>query len=429
MKELKVVIAGIGTVGSGVLSILLKNNTEINKKLGKKLKIVAVASRRKIKDKLPKNTKIFKDAKNLLTFKEYDILIELIGGDEGIAKEIVFDALNKKKNVITANKALISKYGSRLAKLSEKNNCFLGFEASVAGGIPIIQIIKDFLLSNNISKIFGILNGTANFILTRMYETGKDFKEILKQAQKLGYAESDPKFDIDGTDTAHKLSILSTLAFGSEIDLKNIFKRGIEDIDLIDIKLFDSLGYKVKLLGITEKKNNQISQYVYPCLVKKDSILANVDDAFNGVLVESDFSKKLSFQGEGAGAYPTATSVLSDLTNYCRSNNRNIFNLKSNDLKKTSKLSINKRFGSYYLRFLTIDKPGVIADISKEFKKFHISMKSMLQEDKKSNMKKEAIIVVTTHDCFEEKMMSALKKIDLLDFVIKKTVFYRIEKV
>ena len=416
----KIAIAGVGTVGTGVLELLKKKSFYKNSKIV----VTAIASRRKINlDTFGlKKITLFKDAKNLINFNDYDVLVELIGGDEGISKEIVFSALEKGKNVVTANKALVSKHWKKLYKLTTKNNNFIKYEAAVAGGIPIIKILDDFLISNQIKRIYGILNGTSNFILTKMYETNQNFKSILKQAQKLGYAESDPSFDVDGTDSAHKLSILSSLSFNIDCDIKTIHVEGIKDINLTDLLYADELGYKIKLLGISEFLKKKLINFVYPCLVEKDELIAKVDDVYNGIVVESDFCNKSFFQGEGAGSKPTATSVLSD-----------IISLSSKELKSASPnkknfetIDISKRFGSYYLRFSTIDKPGVISGISNEFKNNNISMKSMLQKDKSKNTK-HATIVVTTHNCFEKDMRNALRRINNLGFILKKTTYIRIE--
>ena len=419
---IKIAIAGIGTVGNGVLDLLLKN--KVVEKYN--ISIVAIASRRKIKNnnlKL-KNTKFFNDAKSFLKFNDFDVLIELIGGEEGIAKDIVFNALLSGKRVITANKALVSKHWIEIKKICNQNNSSIKFEAAVAGGIPIIKIIQEFLSSNKISKIYGILNGTSNFILTDMLSKNLTFERILKKAQDLGYAESDPSFDIDGVDAAHKLSILASLAFNINCNLKNILIEGIRGIDLVDLKYSYELGYKIKLLAITYFKSNNLLCTVYPCLVNKNDLIANVDGVYNGVIVESDFCNKSFLQGEGAGAFPTATSVISDLISISKKPNDD-FNLNQKIIKHKN-LKLSERFGSYYLRFSTIDKSGVISDITKEFKKNNISMKSMLQKDKNPNSK-NATIVVTTHNCLEKDIRKALTKISALKFIVKKTVMIRIE--
>ena len=422
LKKTKIAIAGIGTVGKGLLRVLeFLGNDASN------LEVTAVASRKKVNfpnKTLFKKTTILKDAEQLLEYDNYDILVELIGGEGGVAKKIVFNALKKKKHIVTANKALISKYWKELNKISNEKGVLVKFEAAVAGGVPIIKIINEFLVSNKISRIYGILNGTSNYILTKMLTTNNKFSEILKDAQRLGYAESDPSFDIDGIDTAHKLSILCSLAFQINCDLKYIKTEGIRNIDLIDLKYADSLGYKVKMLGISEQKGKEIKNYVYPCLVAKNNFIANVDDVYNGVVVESNFCKKSFFQGEGAGSLPTATSVISDILSIIKLNKR----ISKEPKKLNFKMSaVENRFGSYYLRFTTEDKPGVISGIANEFKKNNISMKSMLQKESKNKNSKGATIVITTHDCNEKNMFLALTKINKMKFIKKKTIYYRIE--
>ena len=419
---IKIAIAGVGTVGNGVLDLLFRN--KVIEKYN--ISITAIASRRKInKNNVRlKNTKIFKNAEKFLNFNDFDVLIELIGGEEGIAKEIVFNALLNGKKVITANKALISKHWVEIKKICNQNNASIKFEAAVACGVPIIKIIQEFLSSNKISKIYGILNGTSNFILTDMLTKNMTFEKILMKAQDLGFAESDPSFDIDGVDAAHKLSILASLAFNINCDLKKISIEGIRGIDLVDLKYSYELGYKIKLLAVTYFKSNNLLCSVYPCLVNQNDLIASVDGVYNGVVVESDFCKKSFLQGEGAGAYPTATSVVSDLISISEKPDRD-FNLNQK-IKKHKNLRSSQRFGSYYLRFSTIDKSGVISDITKEFKKNNISMKSMLQRDREPNSK-NATIIITTHKCYEKEINKALNKINSLKYVIKKTVSFRIE--
>ena len=420
-KKTKIAIAGVGTVGSGVLDLFNKNS--VHKKFG--IELTAVASRRKIDQKKLcfKNFSKFNDAAKLLEFNDYDILVELIGGDNGIAKEIVFDALRKGKNVVTANKALVSKHWLQINKILSKKKNKIKYEAAVAGGIPIIKVLDDFLVSNNIKKIYGILNGTSNYILTKMLKTNEKFNNILKEAQNLGYAEAEPSFDIDGIDTAHKLAILSSLAFDFNCDLKSIFVEGIRNIELTDLLYADELGYKIKLLGISQITNKKITNFVYPCLIEKEDLIAKVEGVYNGIVVESDFCNKTFFQGEGAGSHPTATSVLSDIINLSTKETKNEYSLKN----KIESIDISKRFGSYYLRLSTRDKPGVISGISNEFKNNNISMKSMLQKDNLSKNSKNATIVVTTHNCFEKDMINALRKINNLNFIVKKTTYFRIE--
>ena len=420
-KLTRIAIAGVGTVGTGVLNLLIKN--KILEKFN--FNISYIASRRKLNKKKFNliNTKFFDDAKELVKFDDYDVLIELIGGEEGVSKKIVFDAIQKGKKIITANKALVSKYWTEINKSCKAHNSFIFFEAAVAGGIPIIKTIQEFLLSNKITKIYGILNGTSNFILTNMFIKNEDFEAVLKKAQDLGYAEADPTFDVDGIDTAHKLSILASISFNLNCHLNKISTEGIRNIELVDLKYSEELGYKIKLLGITQFHKNELLCFVYPCLIHKSQLISSVDGVYNGVVVESDFCKKSFLQGEGAGAEPTATSVVSDLLSAVNlTKSKLIFNSKT----KYDNLEIDDRYGSYFLRFTTIDKSGVISGITKEFKNNNISMKTMLQKDQSPNST-NATIVITTHQCLEKDIKKALKKIDSLKFVVKKTVMIRIE--
>ncbi len=423
LKKTRIAIAGVGTVGSGVIELIKKNS--ILKKFG--IEITAIASRRKQKknDLGSNSINFFNDAERLIDFNNYDILVELIGGDDGISKKIVFDALKKGKNVVTANKALVSKHWRKLNELTQVKGNEIKYEAAVAGGIPIIKVLNDFLISNKIKKIYGILNGTSNFILTNMLNSNSKFDKILEKAQEFGYAEADPSFDIDGVDTSHKLAILSSLAFNINCDLKSIYVEGIRNIDLTDLVYANELGYKVKLLGLAKIRKKKLINFVYPCLVDHNELISKVDGVFNGIVVESDFCNKSFFQGEGAGSQPTATSVLSDIIDF------SIKECKEKPKPKTQmvkNINILDRTGSFYLRFSTTDQSGVISGITNEFKKNNISMKSMLQKDIVSSKEKKCVtIVVTTHNCKEKDMMKALKKINNLSFVLKKTTFMRIE--
>ena len=427
MDDLKIAIAGVGTVGNGVLILLKKNRKKIEKKIGRKIKITAIASRKSRDFKGLKKTKIFSDANSFLNFSDYDLLLELIGGSDGVAKEIIIDALKKKKHVITANKALLSKHGNYILKLADSQNVLVGYEASVAGGIPIITVINNFLVSNTIKKISGILNGTSNYILSKMLETKKDFKTILNDAKAYGYAEADPSFDINGMDTAHKLSIMSSISFNNKIDFDKVFVSGIENIQYTDLKYADELGFKIKLLGITKIVKSKVMQFVYPALVNKESLLGKVDNVFNGIMIETDSSKKFFFQGEGAGALPTATSVLSDLerislTNYSKKNYKNTEILAIKDYFK-----IDERYGSYYFRIKTFDVAGVIADISKILKKYNISIKSLYQKENAEKNYNEVDIVITTHNCEEKNVCKATNQINKLNSTKERVVIYRVE--
>ena len=428
MKKIDISIAGLGNVGSSLVCLIEKNSEFVKNKADININILGISAKNKNKKRIFNSSKYrwIQDPKDLLNIdgKKPNILIELIGYEKDISYDLVKLALQNNINVVTGNKAMLANYGDELFKIAEDNNVLLFFEAAVAGGIPIIKVLNEFLISNKIKKIYGILNGTSNFILTKMLNSKSKFEKILQEAQQLGYAEADPSFDIDGVDTCHKLAILSSLAFNINCDLKSIYVEGIRNIDLTDLLYANELGFKVKLLGIAQINKKKLINFVYPCLVNENELISKVDGVFNGIVVESDFCKKSFLQGEGAGSQPTATSVLSDIIDLSIKEYKEKPKSKINIVRNTNILD---RSGSFYLRFSAIDQPGVISGITNEFKKNNISMKSMLQKDGISKEKKSATIVVTTHNCKEKDMIKALKKINNLSFVLKKTTFIRIE--
>ena len=332
--------------------------------------------------------------------KKIDILFEAIGQSDGISKKIVETALKNKIHVITPNKALISKHGNDLAKLSEKNNVNLEFEASVAGGIPVLRSIKEGLATNKISKVYGILNGTSNYILTEMENSNLNFSEVLKKAQKLGYAEpGNPKLDLNGFDAFAKVRILSALAFHSKISKYKCLMEGIETIELKDIRIANQLELRVKLLGISELKNNQLFETVHPCLVSKKSYIGNVNGVMNAVIIEGKPVGESILQGEGAGPGPTSSALLSDLLSILRGNIKNPFGVKVSKLKSLKAYNSNNYINSLYLRFEVKDKPGVLSQITNRLAKYKISIKRIIQTPDKKNNK--ATIVIITHKTSE----------------------------
>jgi len=332
--------------------------------------------------------------------KKVDILFEAIGQSDGISKKIVETALKNKIHVITPNKALISKHGNDLAKLAEKNNVNLEFEASVAGGIPVLRSIKEGLATNKISKVYGILNGTSNYILTEMENSNLNFSEVLKKAQKLGYAEpGNPKLDLNGFDAFAKVRILSALAFHSKISKYKCLMEGIEKIELKDIKIANQLDLRVKLLGISELKNNQLFETVHPCLVSKQSYIGNVNGVMNAVIIEGKPVGESILQGEGAGPGPTSSALLSDLLSILRGNIKNPFGVKVSKLKSLKAYNSNNYINSLYLRFEVKDKPGVLSQITNRLAKYKISIKRIIQTPDKKNNK--ATIVIITHKTSE----------------------------
>ena len=401
-NNINIAVVGLGQVGSYLLNELNTKRKDIELKTGKKINVVAVSARninKKRQFKIDKKI-FFTDPLEIFNKKKIDILFEAIGQSDGISKKIVETALKNKIHVITPNKALISKHGNDLAKLSEKNNVNLEFEASVAGGIPILRSIKEGLATNKISKVYGILNGTSNYILSEMENSNQKFSEVLKKAQKLGYAEpGNPKLDLNGFDAFAKVRILSALAFHSKISKYKCLMEGIEKIELKDIKIANQLDLRVKLLGISELKNNQLFETVHPCLVSKKSYIGNVNGVMNAVIIEGRPVGESILQGEGAGPGPTSSALLSDLLSILRGNIKNPFGVKVSKLKSFKAYNPNNYINSLYLRFEVKDKPGVLSQITNRLAKYKISIKRIIQTPDKKNNK--ATIVIITHKTSE----------------------------
>ena len=401
-NNINIAVVGLGQIGSYLLNELNTKRKDIELKTGKKINVVAVSARninKKRQFKIDKKI-FFTNPLEIFVKKKIDILFEAIGQSDGISKKIVETALKNKIHVITPNKALISKHGNDLAKLSEKNNVNLEFEASVAGGIPVLRSIKEGLATNKISKVYGILNGTSNYILSEMENSNQNFSEVLKKAQKLGYAEpGNPKLDLNGFDAFAKVRILSALAFHSKISKYKCLMEGIEKIELKDIKIANQLDLRVKLLGISELKNNQLFETVHPCLVSKKSYIGNVNGVMNAVIIEGRPVGESILQGEGAGPGPTSSALLSDLLSILRGNIKNPFGVKVSKLKSFKAYNPNNYINSLYLRFEVKDKPGVLSQITNRLAKYKISIKRIIQTPDKKNNK--ATIVIITHKTSE----------------------------
>ena len=426
-EKINIALVGFGNIGSYFYKILEKNKKSIFSKTGK-IPLIKYISAKNLNKK--RNIKIprSKWVKNPLSvvFKEdVDVVVELIGGAEGAAKKLVFSALKNKKHVITANKALISKYGDELASIAEKNNVNLEYEASVAGGVPIIRSIKDGLIANKINKIYGILNGTTNYILSSMESKNITFNATLDKAKKLGFAESNPVHDLNGDDSAAKLRILSSLAFNKYISKNKILTEGIQNITLTDILYAKTLGYKIKLLSIAEIKNNKLIERVHPCLISKNSYIAKIDGVLNAVVVDGLPVGKSVLQGEGAGAGPTSSALISDLCSILKGDISFPFGVPINSRKRISKLNILNHLCSSYLRIEVKDLPGVLSSITKYFAKNKISIKNLIQKPDKKN--KKASIIIITHENFEKNFNKLLSSLTKNRFVLKKPTFLRIE--
>ena len=415
MKDtIKIAIVGLGQVGNYLYNELKIKQKDIELKTGKKIKIVGISAKSKNKKRKFKiDKKIFYlNPIKIISETKPDILFEVIGLPDGISKSVVELALKNKIHVITPNKALIAKHGNNLARLAEKNKVNLEFEASVAGGIPILRTIKEGLATNKISKIYGILNGTTNYILSEMEKTGQTFEKVLKKAQQLGYAEpGNPKLDLNGFDAFAKIRILSALCFNNLISQNKCIMEGIENIDIKDIKIAGQLNLRIKLLGISEIINNKLFETVHPCLVNKNSYIGNVNGVMNAVITNGKPVGESILQGEGAGPGPTSSSLLSDLVSILRENTNYPFGVPFKKRKKVQIMNNDEYTNSLYLRFEVKDKPGVLSNLTNRFAKYRISIKRIIQTPDKKNNK--ATIIIITHKTTEinaKKCLSIFKK-------------------
>jgi len=412
--NVNIAIIGLGQIGNFLLNELNLKKKEIETKTGKRINIAAISAKNiNKKRKFKINKKIFfKNPLEILKKKNIDIIFEAIGLSDGISKKVVETALKNKIHVITPNKALISKHGDYLAKLAEKNKVNLEFEASVAGGIPIVRTLKESLATNNFDKVVGILNGTCNYILSEMERSKDSFVNVLKKAQKLGYAEpSNPKLDLNGYDALAKVKILSSLAFNKKISKNNCLMEGIERIELKDIEIAKQLNLRIKLLGITEIINKRLFERVHPCLVGKDTYLGNINGVMNAVILNSKPVGETVLQGEGAGPGPTSSALLSDLLSILRGNIKYPFGISGFKRKDIKSYNKDNYFNSLYLRFEVKDKPGVLSYITNRLANYKISVKRIIQTPDKRN--KKATIVIITHKSKESSVnicLSIFKK-------------------
>ena len=428
-KKMNIVIVGLGNIGSYFYKFLKKNKNILSNKTNTTPNILYVSARSIAKKRnfsLPKKLWL-KNYLSATKMKEVDIIIELIGGSEGPAKKLVFDALRNKKHVITANKALVAKYGDELSKIAEKNNVNFEFEAAVCGGIPIIRSIKEGLIANNIKKIYGILNGTSNYILSSMDNDKLEYGDALMKAQKFGFAESNPTSDINGDDVAYKLKILTALAFNSYINNESVMVEGIKNIDQVDIKNANNLGYKIKLVGVAECEKNKIIQRVHPALIKENSYIAKVNGVLNAVIIESHPVGTTVLQGEGAGPGPTTSSLISDLCSILRGNVKFPFVIPDKKRKLAAFENINNKKFSTYLRLDVKDKNGVLSDITKVMSENSVSVKRLIQYPTKN--KKNASIIIITHEAKSSSFKNLLSVLKLKNYIVNIPKIIRIEKI
>ncbi len=425
--NLNIAVVGLGQVGNYLLNELNTKKKEIELITGKRINIVAVSAKNiKKKRKFKVNKDIFfKNPLDIFKLNKVDILFEAIGMSDGISKKVVETALRNKIHVITPNKALISKHGDYLAKLAEDNNVNLEFEASVAGGIPILRTIKEGLATNKITKVYGILNGTSNYILSEMRNSKDSFANVLKKAQKLGYAEpGNPKLDLNGFDAFAKVRILSALAFNTKISKYKCLMEGIEKIELKDIEIASQLNLRIKLLGISEIINGCLFETVHPCLVSKNSYIGNVSGVMNAVILEGKPVGESILQGEGAGPGPTSSSLLSDLLSILKGDIKKPFGMPNNKRKSIKCYNVNNYTNSLYLRFEVKDKPGVLSRITNRLAQYKISVKRMIQTPDKKNNK--ATVVIITHKTSELNSNNCLAKFKKDKDILKYPTLIRI---
>jgi len=429
-EALRVGIAGLGTVGAEVARLILDRGEQLRTRSGREITVTAVSARDRAKDRGVDLSGVAweEDAVALAGRDDVDLICELIGGSEGTAKDLLEAAFEAGKHVVTANKALLAHHGTALAKQAEAKGAALAYEAAVAGGIPIIRALRDGFVADRVERVTGILNGTCNYMLTVMRETGRDFDDILADAQRLGYAEADPTFDVDGIDAAHKLALLAALCFGREVDFDAVHVEGIRRISPVDISFATELGYKIKLLGVAEidGEGDQagVSQRVHPCMVPIDAPIAGVEDVFNAVTVEADPVGLGMLQGRGAGAGPTASAVLGDVIDIATGRLAPAFGRPAATLAPAKPASLSAHVGRFYIRLMVIDKPGVLADITSIMRDEHVSMESMIQRGR--DPMETVPLVLVTHEVEEAAMQAALTKIAALDVVVEDPAMIRI---
>ncbi|HVZ07093.1 homoserine dehydrogenase [Rhodopila sp.] len=426
-RPLSVAVAGLGTVGGGVLKLLRDNAAVVSARAGRPIAVTAVSARDRSKDRgVPvAGLRWYDDPVALASDPAVDVVVELIGGSDGPARALAEATIGAGKPLVTANKALLAVHGAGLAAQAEARGVPLAFEAAVAGGIPVIKALREGLAGNRITSVAGILNGTCNYILTQMRERGREFAEVLADAQKLGYAEADPSFDIDGIDAAHKLAILAALAFGRPVSFEDVHVEGIRRVSALDIAFATELDYRIKLLGIARQTEAGIETRVHPCMVPRSAPIATVDGVFNAVVAEGDFVGRVMLTGRGAGEGPTASAVVADLIDIARNRVTPVWGAAAEALSRVPSLPISAHVGAYYLRLMVVDRPGVIADVTAILRDMGVSLESMLQRGRSPG---EAVpVVLVTHETPESAMREALDRIGALPTVMEEPTLIRID--
>lgn len=427
-EPLKIAIAGVGTVGAGTVELISGQSELLSARCGRRLEVIAISARDRVKDRGVKLSGFtwFDNPVEMALKAEADVFVELIGGSDGIAKDACIAAMKAGQHVVTANKALIAIHGTELARMAEQQSVALAYEAAVAGGIPVIKALREGLSGNHIESVHGILNGTCNYILTTMRETGRAFVDVLTEAQELGYAEADPSFDIDGIDAAHKLAILTSVAFGTEVDFESVHVEGIRHVATEDIEYAGEFGYRIKLLGISERTKDGVLQRVHPAMVPKNTPIAGVEGVFNAVVSEGDFVGSTVLEGRGAGAGPTASAVVGDLADIACGRIIPTFGVPVALLAKSSPALFDTHVSAYYVRLMVDDQPGVFAEIATELANHEISIEGVIQ---RARSETEAVpVVMTTHETTEIAIQNVLAALAKLDAVREPPHMIRIEK-
>ena len=432
MRPVKVGLLGIGTVGGGTVRVLKRNAQEISRRAGRGIEVVHAAARDLGKQRIAdmQGIKLTSDPFEVVNNPELDIVVELIGGD-GVARELVTKAIANGKHVVTANKALIAKHGNEIFAQAQSKGVMVAFEAAVAGGIPVVKAIREGLAGNRIEWLAGIINGTTNFILTEMRDKGRDFADVLKEAQKLGYAEADPTFDVEGIDAAHKLTILAAIAFGIPLQFSKVYTEGISKLTGEDVSYAEQLGYRIKMLGIARRTAQGVELRVHPTLVPYRRLIANVDGVMNAVLVKGDAAGPTLYYGPGAGAEPTASAVVADLVDVVRMLTADPDNrvphlaFQPDALSDLSILSMDQVETSYYLRLRAQDRPGVLADVTRILSDLNISIEAIIQKGTTDGI---ATVILLTHQVVEKNMNQAIKRIQELPTITGDIMRIRMEQ-
>jgi homoserine dehydrogenase len=424
---LRIAIAGLGTVGAGTLALLEANGELLAQRCGRPLKVVAVSARDRNRSRGVSLAGLvwYDDAVAMAREAEAEVVVELIGGADGPAKAVIETALARRRHVVTANKALLALHGTALALAAERQGVALQYEAAVAGGIPIVKALREGLAANRIERVYGILNGTCNYILTDMRRNRREFKDALADAQRLGYAEADPSFDVDGIDAGHKLAILASLAFGTKVSFAEVHLEGIRHVSPLDIAYAEELGYRIKLIASARLTPHGLEQRVHPCMVSLQTPLAHVEGVLNAVVAKGNFVETTEYEGRGAGAGPTASAVVADLIDIALGRRSPTFGVPAAALKELPPAPMERHSGAYYVRLMVVDRPGVIADIAAALRDQQVSMEAMIQRGRAPD--ETVPVVLTTHETEEAAMGRALAQIARLQTVREPPRMIRIE--